>query len=463
MKHNAALLRHAETVKNDLDIHGASNLWQLTSAGVMQLDDATRELKRLKNIDGVTFFKTPQAEHFAALVATKTGLVLEHPLSLAPFNLGVANGLSTKQLWQDNPHAAESLSLFRERVVDATRLSIDGAEAADSLENRLLHWWHTEGKTKTNNKVIVGSNSTLLMLTNLFSGNLPTSGRYYCHYIPNGAIRTWETIRTFKLAKSIETEPSWPDLINKRVSSTRGFIQASIHAPAWGKAVGSCIIAPGYFGNSRQGPYALYTRIARELSRRQINTITFDYIGSGESSPATRSFESDLFSLINIADHLVKTGPLLVLGHSMGAAIAAKFKQLRPWTRAIGLAPLVTINALKQGLLNAREIKELTANELCYRQGIVINSQYLRSAETAWVEAREKLDHIIIAGSDVYDPKHVDSASFPKSKISCITDADHNFSKLHTSATLINVIGEHCTEYIAKYTADNFTNIRDQK
>ncbi len=132
----------------------------------------------------------------------------------------------------------------------------------------------------------------------------------------------------------------------------------------------------------------------------------------------------------------------------MGAAVAAKLAQLKPRARAIGLAPLVTTSALRQGVLRPDEAIELLNTGSSNRRGVVINSDYLDGAARAWAEARHSLDRIVVAGSDAYDPRKLDSQGFPEAKIDRIAGADHNFSESRTSEYLISLICEYCNKHL---------------
>lgn len=439
MKHSTVVFRHFETVKNTLDIHGRSDLSQLTVAGEAQLKRAAVEMQSKSFVRAVTCFPTPQAEHSARLLAVELQLPFEGPLTLSAFNLGVADGISTAELQRRAPASAQSLSLFRERVIDASRLIIERSETAQELENRLLKWWYTEGQTATSDRIVVGSSSTVLMLNNLFEGTLPTSGHYLCVHMPNGSYKVWNRIHPAGRREIASVAASWPDVQSRRIPTDRGFIQTSIHAAAWGQKQGVCVIAPGYFGNSRQGPYGLYSRIARELAKQGYETHTIDYLGSGESTPISRTFDSDVCSLMQVAATLHEE-KLVLLGHSMGAAVVASVLSRIPDSIGLGVAPMVTLGSMRQALLSVSELDQLEGTGRVVRRGIAIDGDSLHRADIAWEKFNNLLSIVIAPSNDTYDPARFDLTGISADRLNFVNATDHNFSTGDGAAQLISIL-----------------------
>jgi len=84
---------------------------------------------------------------------------------------------------------------------------------------------------------------------------------------------------------------------------------------------------------------AAATRIARELSRRRIAVLRFDFTGLGESGGdfAATGFSSNLTDLVAAASYLEAhyAAPQILIGHSLGGAAVLQAAALIPRVRAV--------------------------------------------------------------------------------------------------------------------------------
>ncbi len=433
-------LRHSATVKNSHGIQGRSDLDAIVPEGQKQIELVANKIRHFKILQGITYFPTPQAKNSALALSRLTQLPVESPLSLEPYDLGIASGRTHEELRLLDPKSAFSLELFRNRSADVRELQIRDAEDVYAVEKRLLRWWEDEGKIRCINRVLVGSNSTLVMLTNLLNGSLPSSGGYKCYGIPNGAWRVW----TFR-GGSWRTSPTlsvcrWPEAKPRTIQTQFGAIQATYYYPGWAPRMHSSIIIPGYFGNSRLGPYALFVRLARALAFNGIECTTMDYLGSGESSPLTRTFDLDVFSVNAVISQISNRKAISLIGHSVNTSVVAHICHSRQDVSGFALAPGNSMHDLRQTFLSREEYKTLTQTGLVTRRGVDFRLEYVKSALRAWRKGRSRLKAVILAGEDQYVGDYKALTSRWKVPVYSIHDADHNFSSANSSEDLINIL-----------------------
>jgi len=433
-------IRHFECEKNLRKIEGKSGLCALTSKGKEQAHKLAKRLRRCKDIQSIGYFDTPQSKESAYFLAELLKLPVESKLTLEPFNLGVATGITHEKLKQISPQSALSLEMFRTRQIDATQLKIEGAEDYKDLEFRLLRWWRREGSVTCQNRLIVGSNSTILMLTNLLESNLPSSGNYRCFGIPNGALRSWK-----REENSWKTHPDisvsqWPTIKFITIQCKYGVIQTTYYYPGWQPKKHTVIILPGYFGNSRVGPYGLYVRLARALSFLGMECIILDYLGSGESSPISRTFELDVLSAQTVLSKINKKNKVSIIGHSIGSAVVTKMCKNNPNISGYVLAPLCSLDDYSHSFLNANQFQSLIQNGSVTRKGVKLYLEYIKSSETSWKNGISTLKAIIAAKEDQYDLTRASLESSNGVPIIFVDKADHNFSASSSSEKLIELI-----------------------
>jgi pimeloyl-ACP methyl ester carboxylesterase len=197
------------------------------------------------------------------------------------------------------------------------------------------------------------------------------------------------------------------------------------------------VLVPGYFSNSRQGPYGLYTRLARSWSLLGFRTIVFDPAGSGESSMVARSFRTDVESLLGVVEHLLAPyHRLLLVSHSMGAAVALAATELIPRRTSVwALAPICRLEELSHAFLTPEQLQELKSVGVTRRHGIELHLGMINDAATAWERLATALDLVVQGGADRY-AETVDLRAIATDRTLVIDDADHNFSRGSTANEL---------------------------
>ncbi|MFG1779956.1 alpha/beta fold hydrolase [Micromonospora sp. NPDC049048] len=425
------LARHVETEKNLRDIHGTSDLATPTAQGQQQAVRLARAIRAdAGGVTAVVATPTAQAVASAHLIAAELGVPYEGEISLPAIDLGVAAGLSTAQLRNTHPEAHRSLDRFRARAISAADLVIPGGETACDLERRLVAWWQQGGLDRCRNRLVVGSNSTVLMLAHLLNGILPTDSRYRYLATPNGTARMWHGDGDAWSAVPAFPRDSWPDVDQLRITSPDGAVAVTRHAPSWAPSRRSIIVVPGYFGSSRHGPYGLYNRLARHWAWQGFETLTIDPLGSGDSTPVYRDFTSEVRSVEIVAEWASPhSSSLLLVGHSMGGATA-----LRARERAGGqnwlvwcLAPLCRLVDLARVFLPEWQLDELARTGRTFRHGLELRREMIDESGAAWEALSTGVDRVWLAGDDQYTAG-MDLTPIPPERRQVIEGADHNFS-----------------------------------
>lgn len=437
---NIFLMRHFETGKNLVGIHGRSSNAMITTEGYRQLNIALKYFNKRIKPQRVCFIPTPQAEASANLLATKLG-VGKVELSLQPYHLGVASGISQEELMKKEMMSAQNLNLFRNRIIPASKTQIIDSEPFQSFINRVKKWWEQEGFKLCQNSIVVGTSSTILILSNLLNDSSFID--YYYQEIPNGKPMEWRL--TNKEKKEWEalfplSNFSYPEIDLFKIRSSLGYITGSRFFPSWSVKKEKCIIVPGYFSNTRNGPYGLLTRIAKATAILGYETILFDYLGFGESSNAERTVESDLFSLEAVIKKFANDEGIILICHSSGSAIGAAYGKKNNLHFSIALAPLCDIGEIYNNLFSESDRKQIDDVGFMHRRGIKITKQYLLDLSLVWNESYNSFDALIVAKDDIY-AKNVSIKNSKNWKyFQVIADADHNFSPKNSSFDLIKNI-----------------------
>ncbi|NBE79561.1 alpha/beta fold hydrolase [Micromonospora rubida] len=438
------LVRHVETEKNRSDIHGASALDTVTPDGHRQVERLAVAIRTSAvAVAAVVATPTPQAVASARLIAAELHLPYEGELALPAVDLGVAGGRSGDELRGVHPEAHRALDLFRARVISAGELRIRGGEDAYALERRLTNWWRTEGRTRCPNRLVVGSNSTVLMIAHLLNGILPTDPRYRCLATPNGTARLWRGDGdSWNSAPSFPGD-SWPDLEQLRLPSPGGSVAVTRHAPSWVPSEHRIVIVPGYFGSSRHGPYGLYNRLARAWAWQGFETFTIDPLGSGDSTAVFRDFTSEVRSVEIVSEWAARrSASLLLVGHSMGGATALRARERAGATgwKVWCLAPLCRLADLVRVFLSADQLDELRRTGRTYRHGLELRQDMIEESGAAWDEHSKDVDGVWIAGDDRYTAG-MDLSPIPATRTHIIDGADHNFSTNDSLPRLLTSTG----------------------
>lgn len=180
------LIRHAESEKNVEDRHGGVGR-PLTKKGYRQLDLLVTYLKRLR-IHSSTIYYAPitQAELSAEYLASQIGVSCQSDERIRPLNLGVLGGLSRSEAVELYPESAQRLEDWRSGSLDIKDLDIPNAESFDSfwkrgeafIENLIPQVEGCNGL----DFVIIGTRSTLILLTNILLKNSILFGKGYAVY-----------------------------------------------------------------------------------------------------------------------------------------------------------------------------------------------------------------------------------------------------------------------------------------
>lgn len=428
-----ALARHVETAKNLANVHGRSSLTALTPKGEVQARRLSDQVTRQTGVrlDGVWATSTAQAVGSAKLVADLAGLPYLGELGLAPVDIGIAAGLSSDELRRAHPAAFRSLDLFRARAVSGSELTLPGAETAAVLASRLSRWWAAEGAAQCPNRLVVGSSSTVLMLAHHLNGVSPLMPGYRYLPTPNGSLRIWHDEGDGWRAGQPFPRRLWPEVDIRHLRSANGSsVAISHHWPSWVAKDRAIVIVPGYFGSSRHGPYGLYSRLARTWAWAGHPSVTVDPLGSGDSSPVYRDFDSEVES-IEVASRwmLRQSSSLLLVGHSMGSATALEARARLPGIdcQVWCLAPLCRMTDLSRAFFDAQQLAELLRSGRTTRHGLELRQDMIDGAERAWEQEAHSADRIWLADADPY-ARDVDLPIHASDRIHVIAGADHNFS-----------------------------------
>ncbi|WP_405805635.1 alpha/beta fold hydrolase [Streptomyces sp. NBC_00210] len=435
------LARHVETDKNLIDVHGDSPLDKVTPRGHEQ---AIRLAQRLMSgtltvPTGIVATPTPQAITSAELLSELLRVPYEGELSLSPFHLGEAAGRSNAELRTAHPRAFASLDLFRNRVISAFELRISGAESASSAEARLLKWWAAEGRSRCPGRLVVGSNSTVLMISHLLNGILPTDPRYRFLGVPNGSFRVWRGNSDQWTATQALPGHTWPDVQVTRLPSRSGYVAITRARPSWAPRGRGVVIVPGFFGSSRHGPYGLYSRLARAWAWEGYETICLDPLGSGDSTSVFRTFDTEVESVETVSTWLSdQVESLVLVGHSMGGATAlqASHNASRTTDAVWCLAPLCRLEDLSRVFFSPSQLDELLITGRTYRHGLELRMDHIRESGKAWDRHSHRAAALWLAGADPYT-QGMSFPGIPQERLSTVPEADHNFSASESAPYLI--------------------------
>ena len=435
------LARHIETEKNLRRVHGISHLSRVTSLGLRQAASLAKLCGQLGWLAAVTHTPTEQARVTAALLSRLTGLPLSPPVDLRAVDLGMAAGKSQDDLMAGDPEFAEALEAFRLGGITANELELPGSESWTNVEQRLRRWWVQPGPSSLANHLVVASSSTLVMLANAIAGTLPASGRYRNYHALNASVRAFRLMDEGAVeALRPLTMSSWPAVESTEASTRLGRVRSSTFFPGWEVRDATAVILPGYFSNSRAGPYGLYTRLARDLSAHGIRSITVDYLGFGESDPIRRTFSSDLASLEAVLLE-ANSAELFLIGHSLGSALVCAGLGMRPEAIGIALAPMYSLHQLSRALLTGVELNQLVATGSTTRRGVTLDAHYVEQAESAWSSGSDRLSTIVLGSEDHYSPAEFLSLPHAVETVT-IEGADHNFASHGSSDLMIAAVRE---------------------
>ncbi|NRB16069.1 MAG: phosphoglycerate mutase family protein [Rhodobacteraceae bacterium] len=174
------LLRHAEAQKNVENRHGGSGSG-LTENGLIQISNYVVLNSHPQFQDAsqnIYYVDRPQCKQSAITLAANYGTEPCVLGNIAPFHLGVLEGLSEDEALQKHPEEASRISLWRAGLIDISELKLPGS--TDEREFFRVGLLALKNLTKNlENIVIVGTRSILVLFWNILSGHTPESGGGY--------------------------------------------------------------------------------------------------------------------------------------------------------------------------------------------------------------------------------------------------------------------------------------------
>lgn len=416
--------RHAHAQKNLELRHGHHEADRLTSRGWAQVHRVAQAV-RTYDLTSVEYAPTPQCVATAAALAGISGLQMM-PLTLKPYGIGLLAGLSEVSARQHFPVEAGALEAFRYGVAGLRALEgIPGFEDAETLSTRIRGWASEGHGSSSTDRLVIASSSVATMLINWSLGIMPTSPKYLNHPLGTGALL--DTSSEAVMAE-VASPRRWPAVLPRAISSARGTLHLSEHVPAFAnQQEKACVIVPGSFGNTRAGPYSLYTRLARRIASEGIRTFTADPLGCGESTPTLRSLDSEMFSIREFVNYCASRGiaKVVLVGHSTSANIIQRQTSDVVKMRVL-LAPLcdwrqtlatmnVHVDEDMAVLSRAGVSVHLSLIEVCTRDHLVSNGR--------------DSDLVLVGRGDPYTDASALSEVFG-SRITVLPDADHNMASL---------------------------------
>lgn len=191
------LLRHAEAYKNLANVHGGGDQ-RLTPTGENQARTLGNYLLRLRGgAEGLRIVHQPEGRSEATarhigLVATRG--IVEVP-EMVGVRLGVAGGLSEKELAERYPEVAAALIAWRANKGDlSARPRVPGSEPMEKFAERIRHGFVSsiEACEPDTTLAVVGTTSTLNMMNHLLvhDGEFDRTSYDFIEF-PLGALAAW--------------------------------------------------------------------------------------------------------------------------------------------------------------------------------------------------------------------------------------------------------------------------------
>jgi broad specificity phosphatase PhoE len=190
------LLRHAEAYKNLAKVHGGGDQ-RLTPTGEAQARTLGGYLLRIRGAEGLHVVHQPEGRSEATArhvgnIATRA--TVEVP-DLVGVRLGVAGGLSEKELAERYPEVAAALIAWRTNKGDlGSRPRVPGSEPMEEFADRIRRGLVTsiEACEPDGSLAIVGTTSTLNMMNHLLvnDGEFDRASYDFIEF-PLGSLATW--------------------------------------------------------------------------------------------------------------------------------------------------------------------------------------------------------------------------------------------------------------------------------
>ena len=193
---NIHLLRHAEAYKNLAKVHGGGDQ-RLTPTGESQARALGGHLLRMGGVERLQIVHQPEGRSEATarhigMVTTRS--VVEVP-DLVGVRLGVAGGLSEKELAERYPEVSAALIAWRTNKGDlGSRPRVPGSEPMEEFAYRIRRGLTSsiEACGRDSSLAIVGTTSTLNMMNHLLvnDGEFERPNYDFIEF-PLGSLATW--------------------------------------------------------------------------------------------------------------------------------------------------------------------------------------------------------------------------------------------------------------------------------
>lgn len=178
---NYIFIRHAESEKNLRDITGGEGE-MLSEHGIKQAEMLLKKLAiYLERMDECNIISSDviQARQTAKKIADFFSKDYSISSEIAPAGLGIASGMSSKEIKEKYPEIFDLLNRWRKQEIEACELKIPGIESPEVFWSRIINFIKILPKDRIN--IVVCTRSVMVMVANLIKGNTPQLGGKYKH------------------------------------------------------------------------------------------------------------------------------------------------------------------------------------------------------------------------------------------------------------------------------------------
>lgn len=201
-------VRHGESLKNIQGIHGGSGQC-LTEKGILECNSViskiqTYELNNKRTIIiGHNSKQVVETMNIFSLILNCPSIFDER---IHGIHLGVANGVSRKDLKILFPNDALMLDQWRARKISIKDLKVTNMEVVDDFYYRINDFIHSCKKNKDfNTFIVVCTTSIMIMIINIIALGANFNFKSYYHYNVNTGDYVFANIKTDLTIELIET------------------------------------------------------------------------------------------------------------------------------------------------------------------------------------------------------------------------------------------------------------------
>ena len=180
------LIRHAESLKNIMDVHGGGGM-ALTETGRKQADYIARRLASygINKTNSIIFFPNSiQTKETADIIREQLDIPFFEIKNFKTLNMGVANGLSNQELRQRFPDVYKILDDWRCKRIDISKLNVDQMESPQHFYSRGLELLNNLQNNKNN--IFIITTSLYILLSHILLENSIDGGGYIHLNVGNG-------------------------------------------------------------------------------------------------------------------------------------------------------------------------------------------------------------------------------------------------------------------------------------